>query len=148
MGIVGKILGNASISDTTSANFEKLLLDDEEVLRVYKFIRDEIIITNKGFYHTDVKGVGVTKREVAVQVVARFPKSHFVLSSIPLHIEHRLPRVLEVVLGARVVAIIGVEPALRRGVGPRAEAKVPSVWSEGVCWGVIGRMMCWWWWWR
>ncbi len=59
MGIVGKILGNASISETTSSNVEKLLLDDEEVLRAYKFIRDEIIITNKGFYHSDVQGVGV-----------------------------------------------------------------------------------------
>ncbi len=59
MGIVGKILGNASISETSSQNLEKLLLDDEEVLKVYKFIRDEIVITNKGFYHTDVQGVGV-----------------------------------------------------------------------------------------
>ncbi len=59
MGIIGKILGNASVSEIANPNFDKLLLDDEEILRVYKFIRDEIIITNKGFYHTDVQGVGV-----------------------------------------------------------------------------------------
>lgn len=59
MGILGKVLGNASVSDVANKNLEKLLLDDEEVIRVYKFIRDEIVITNKGFYHTDVQGVGV-----------------------------------------------------------------------------------------
>ncbi len=59
MSIVGKMLGNASVSEVANKNFDKLLLDDEEVLKVYKFIRDEIVITNKGFYHTDVQGVGV-----------------------------------------------------------------------------------------
>ncbi len=59
MGILGKILGNASVSEVANPHFEKLLLEDEEILRVYKFIRDEIIVTNKGFYHTDVQGVGV-----------------------------------------------------------------------------------------
>ncbi len=59
MSIMGKILGNASVSEVANKNFEKLLLDDEEILKIYKFIRDEIIVTNKGFYHTDVQGVGV-----------------------------------------------------------------------------------------
>ncbi len=59
MSILGKILGNASVSEIANPNFERLLLEDEEILRVYKFIRDEIIITNKGFYYTDVQGVGV-----------------------------------------------------------------------------------------
>lgn len=59
MGVLGKILGNASVSEVANANFEKLLLEDEEIIKIYKFIRDEIIITNKGFYHTDVQGIGV-----------------------------------------------------------------------------------------
>lgn len=59
MSIAGKLFGNASVSETTSENLQRLFLDDEEVIRAYKFIRDEIVITNKGFYHTDVQGVGV-----------------------------------------------------------------------------------------
>ncbi len=59
MGIVGKVFGNASVSDATNENLTRLFLDDEEVIKAYKFIRDEIVITNKGFYHTDVQGVGV-----------------------------------------------------------------------------------------
>ncbi len=59
MGIIGKVLGNASVSDTVGQNLEKLFLEDEEVIRAYKFLRDEIVITNKGFYHSDVQGVGI-----------------------------------------------------------------------------------------
>ncbi len=59
MGIVGKVFGNASVSEVVNENLTKLFLDDEEVIKAYKFIRDEIVITNKGFYHIDVQGVGV-----------------------------------------------------------------------------------------
>lgn len=59
MGIIDKMLGNASVSDVSTKDVERLFLEDEETLRVYKFIRDEIVITNKGFYHIDVQGVGV-----------------------------------------------------------------------------------------
>lgn len=59
MSVIGKVLGNASSVDQSTQNVERLFLEDEKALKIYKFVRDEIVITNKGFYHIDVEGIGV-----------------------------------------------------------------------------------------
>lgn len=59
MSVLGKVLGNASSIDESTQNVERLFLEDEKALKIYKFVRDEIVITNKGFYHINVEGIGV-----------------------------------------------------------------------------------------
>ncbi len=40
------------------------MLDDEDVLQAYTFIRDSIVLTNKGLYFIDIQGLTGKKVEV------------------------------------------------------------------------------------
>ena len=47
-----------------NSNIEKLLLDDENIIGVYKTIRDQLVFTSKRIVTADVKGITGTKQEI------------------------------------------------------------------------------------
>lgn len=62
MGLYDKLTGKATMNNDSSA-VEAFLLDGEQVIASYKFIRDSIILTNFGLYLIDVQGVTGKKIE-------------------------------------------------------------------------------------
>ena len=63
MGIYDKLVGNATMgADLKYVNDH--ILDGEEILASFQFIRDSIILTNLGLYLVDVQGVTGKKVEV------------------------------------------------------------------------------------
>lgn len=59
-----KIAGYGSINNNIEHQISDYLLDDENVIMAFTFIRDSIVLTNYGIYTLDVQGVSGKKVEV------------------------------------------------------------------------------------
>lgn len=62
MGLYDKLTGKATVGANTKY-INDFLLEDEEVLASYQFIRDSIFLTNYGIYQVDVQGLTGKKVE-------------------------------------------------------------------------------------
>jgi len=62
MGIIGQLMGKADTSKT-SQNVQRFLGDGEEILTAFKFLRDEIVVTNRGLFTIDIQGMTGSKKE-------------------------------------------------------------------------------------
>lgn len=64
MSFFNKLAGYGSINKNIENQIEDYLLDDEQVIMAFTFIRDSIVLTNYGIYTLDVQGVSGKKVEV------------------------------------------------------------------------------------
>lgn len=62
MGLYDKLTGKATMS-TDGNIIKEFLIENEEVIASYKFIRDSIILTTCGIYMIDVQGISGKKVE-------------------------------------------------------------------------------------
>lgn len=62
MGFYDKLMGNAT-TESGNGVVEQFLLNGEEIIQSYKFIRDSIVLTNLGIYMVDVQGLTGKKIE-------------------------------------------------------------------------------------
>lgn len=58
-----KLMGKASVVTESSYGIERFLDEDEQIIRVFKFVRDELIITSKGIFNVDAQGLTGKKVE-------------------------------------------------------------------------------------
>ena len=63
MGIYDKLVGNATMGADLK-HIKDYILEDEEIIASFQFIRDSIVLTNLGLYLVDVQGVTGKKVEV------------------------------------------------------------------------------------
>lgn len=63
MGLYDKLVGNATLTTNTDY-INDYLLDNEDVIMAYQFVRDSIILTNLGIYIIDVQGITGKKVQV------------------------------------------------------------------------------------
>ena len=63
MGLYDKLTGKAS-AGANPDQMKAYLLEGEEIIASYQFIRDSIVLTNLGIYMIDVQGVTGKKTEV------------------------------------------------------------------------------------
>lgn len=68
MGLMDKMMGNASANDASDL-VNGYLSDGESVIKSFKIWRDEIAVTNFGFYIADSQGV--TGKKKSIQYVAK-----------------------------------------------------------------------------
>ncbi|MBC1424221.1 PH domain-containing protein [Listeria seeligeri] len=61
--MLDKLMGKASVVTKSSYGIERFLDEGEEVIRVFKFVRDELIITSKGIFNVDAQGITGKKVE-------------------------------------------------------------------------------------
>jgi hypothetical protein len=63
MSLLSKALGNAVEFSTTEANnnLAKILIPNEQVVKAYKLVRDQIIFTNERLILIDVQGITGSK---------------------------------------------------------------------------------------
>lgn len=71
MSFFNKLAGYGSVDNQCGEKIREYLLDDEEVIIGFTFIRDSIILTNHGLYRVDVQGLSGKKVEVKF-----FPKKN------------------------------------------------------------------------
>ena len=64
MSIFSKIAGYGSINNNIEHQISDYLLDDENVIMAFTFVRDSVVLTNYGIYTLDVQGVSGKKVEV------------------------------------------------------------------------------------
>ncbi|MGL5718341.1 MAG: PH domain-containing protein [Paraclostridium sp.] len=64
MSLFNKLAGYGSINKNIDSQIEDYLLDDENVIMAFTFIRDSIVLTNYGIYTLDVQGGSGKKVEV------------------------------------------------------------------------------------
>lgn len=64
MSFFNKIAGYGSINNDIEAQISDYLLDDENVIMAFTFVRDSIVLTNYGIYTLDVQGLSGKKVEV------------------------------------------------------------------------------------
>lgn len=64
MSFFNKIAGYGSINNDIENQISDYLLDDENVIMAFTFIRDSVVLTNYGIYTLDVQGVSGKKVEV------------------------------------------------------------------------------------
>ena len=64
MSFFNKIAGYGSMNNNIEHQISDYLLDDENVIMAFTFIRDSIVLTNYGIYTLDVQGVSGKKVEV------------------------------------------------------------------------------------
>ena len=64
MSIFNKIAGYCSINNNIEHQISDYLLDDENVIMAFTFVRDSVVLTNYGIYTLDVQGVSGKKVEV------------------------------------------------------------------------------------
>ena len=64
MSIFNKIAGYGSINNDIENQISDYLLDDENVIMAFTFVRDSIVLTNYGIYTLDVQGLSGKKVEV------------------------------------------------------------------------------------
>lgn len=62
MGLFDKLMGHAE-AGTSSAAIQRLLGEGEQILMAFKFMRDEIAVTNRGVFVVDVQGLTGSKKE-------------------------------------------------------------------------------------
>ncbi len=60
----GRLIGNSRALDT-SKMIGPYLLDGEEIIKVFKVWRDEVVITTLGIHHVDAKGTTGKKKQVS-----------------------------------------------------------------------------------
>lgn len=58
-----KLMGKAAIVTESSYGIEHFLDEDEQIIQIFKFIRDEVIITSKGIFNIDAQGITGKKVE-------------------------------------------------------------------------------------
>lgn len=61
--MLNKILGNASVENTSDL-LEPYISEGERILFSFKFVRDELTLTNKGIYFIDVQGMTGKKKSI------------------------------------------------------------------------------------
>lgn len=66
MSLFNKVAGygTLNIDKKLIEKIEPFMLDDESILQAFTFIRDSIVLTNKGLYFIDVQGLTGKKVEV------------------------------------------------------------------------------------
>ena len=64
MSFFNKIAGYGSINNDIENQISDYLLDDENVIMAFTFIRDSVVLTNYGIYTLDVQGLSGKKVEV------------------------------------------------------------------------------------
>lgn len=64
MSFFNKIAGYGSMNNNIEHQISDYLLDDENVIMAFTFIRDSIVLTNYGIYTLDVQGLSGKKVEV------------------------------------------------------------------------------------
>ena len=64
MSFFNKIAGYGSMNNNIEHQIADYLLDDENVIIGFTFIRDSIVLTNYGIYTLDVQGISGKKVEV------------------------------------------------------------------------------------
>ena len=64
MSFFNKIAGYGSMNNNIEYQISDYLLDDENVIMAFTFIRDSIVLTNYGIYTLDVQGISGKKVEV------------------------------------------------------------------------------------
>ena len=64
MSIFNKIAVYGSINNNIEHQISDYLLDDENVIMAFTFVRDSVVLTNYGIYTLDVQGVSGKKVEV------------------------------------------------------------------------------------
>ena len=64
MSFFNKIAGYGSINNNIEHQISDYLLDDENVIMAFTFVRDSVVLTNYGIYTLDVQGVSGKKVEV------------------------------------------------------------------------------------
>lgn len=62
MGLYDKLTGKAT-AGTDNAQIQEFLIEGEEIIASFKFIRDSIVLTNLGIYMIDVQGMTGKKIE-------------------------------------------------------------------------------------
>lgn len=62
MSILDRVIGYADTKQS-SAVIEKFMGEGEKVLMAFKFVRDEIVVTNRGLFTVDVQGLTGSKKE-------------------------------------------------------------------------------------
>ena len=70
MSIFNKIAGYGSINNNIEHQISDYLLDDENVIMAFTFVRDSVVLTNYGIYTLDVQGVSGKKVEVMADSVS------------------------------------------------------------------------------
>lgn len=58
-----KLMGKAAIVTESSYGIERFLDEDEQIIQIFKFIRDEVIITSKEIFNIDAQGITGKKVE-------------------------------------------------------------------------------------
>ena len=56
MSFFNKIAGYGSINNDIENQISDYLLDDENVIMAFTFVRDSIVLTNYGIYTLDIQG--------------------------------------------------------------------------------------------
>ena len=64
MSFFNKIAGYGSINNDIENQISDYLLDDENVIMAFTFVRDSVVLTNYGIYTLDVQGLSGKKVEV------------------------------------------------------------------------------------
>jgi hypothetical protein len=63
MSLFDKMIGRAEASTSSTLGVERFLLEGEQIVTVFKFMRDEVVITTLGLFHVDVQGITGAKKE-------------------------------------------------------------------------------------
>lgn len=58
-----KLMGKASVVTESSYGIDRFLEEDEQIIQIFKFVRDELIITSKGIFNVDAQGLTGKKVE-------------------------------------------------------------------------------------
>ncbi|HEM1832389.1 TPA: PH domain-containing protein, partial [Listeria monocytogenes] len=61
--MLDKLLGKAAVVTESSYGIERFLGEDETIIQIFKFVRDEVIITSKGIFNVDAQGITGKKVE-------------------------------------------------------------------------------------
>ncbi len=64
MSLFNKIAGYGSMNNSMEGKLEDYLIDGEEIIMGFTFIRDSIVLSNYGIYMMDVQGITGKKVEV------------------------------------------------------------------------------------
>lgn len=63
MGIFDRVIGHAEVGTKSTTGVERFLAEGEPIIAVFKFMRDEVVVTNKGVFAVDVQGITGSKKE-------------------------------------------------------------------------------------
>jgi hypothetical protein len=63
MGVFDRLIGKADVQKGSRHNIERFLGDGEVIIAVFAFMRDEIVMTNRGVFTIDVQGLTGSKKQ-------------------------------------------------------------------------------------